>query len=262
MFDTHCHLFENEFTDITKIIWQARDAGVKYFLLPGLNIKTSKNAVEIASDFENVYAAVGIHPTEKLDMLDFSSIKLRLSELINQNEKIKAVGETGLDYYKYESSPNLQKELFKMHINLSLTFDLPIIIHNRMASNDIIEILENFWSASFEKSVILHSCPSEEMLLDFAIKRKVFISVAGDITYDKQKQNFIKRVPLELLIVETDSPLQVPEPLRSQKVKPNYPENLNLIVNKIAEIKNVDKEKIITSTTSNAKFILDIDENN
>lgn len=259
MFDTHCHLNISPLEkDHSIIIKNAKNDGVDFFLIPSTNIQTSKKAVEIADNFQNVYASVGIHPTEELNINNIDEINDNLEKLIEKSESIVAIGETGLDYYRFSSSPQIQQEFLRLHIRLAAKHGLGLILHNRVATNDIIKDLKNDWSPSLSGKTVFHCCPPEKELLDFAEKYEIFIGVDGDVTYDKEKMNFIKQVPIELLVIETDSPYLTPDPIRKTKRFPNKPENIKYVAEKVSIIKEIPVEKVIKRTTMNGKRLFDI----
>lgn len=259
MFDTHCHLNEPVFNKILqKAINTARQAGVQYFLIPSTNMESAKKALEISAFYSNIFVALGIHPTEDLETLNLSEVITRLQELAEENEKVLAIGETGLDYYRYSAPSETQKEFFRSHIQLSAKLGLALIVHNRQADDDIIKCLTGLWSPALEQNVVFHCCSPSQHLLDFAIKHKIFIGIDGDITYDKAKQEFVKKIPDNLLVLETDSPYLVPEPLRSQKVFPNEPKNLPVITQFVANLRNQSPEALAKTTTKNATTLFNL----
>jgi len=262
MFDTHCHLNLKEFNnEIDKVISSANAVGVERLVIPGTDIINSKRSVIIAETFKGAYAAVGIHPTENLEGLDLSRVITLLEELCT-SKRVVAIGEIGLDYYRYKSATAIQKNFFAAQLDLALKMDKAIIIHNRLAENDLLQILKTKWLPGLNNSCVFHCCETSDELLDFAIKNRVFVGVDGDVTYDSKKQEFIKKVPLDLLLLETDSPLLLPEPLRSQKkemnIKYNQPANLTIIATKVAEIKNIDIKEVVDITDKNGKFLFNI----
>lgn len=259
MFDTHCHLFLPSFeNNLDKTIKQARENGVKYFVVPAIDKKTSKDAVFIANHYQGVYAACGVHPTQDLENMDIDNISAFLQEILTNEKKVVAIGEVGLDYYKYQSPKRVQKAFFKMQIKIATRNDLPVIIHNRHATRDLISLLENQWSPSLSGKIIFHCSQPDEEILDFALKRNSFIGVDGDITYDSQKANFIKRVPLSMLFLETDSPYLTPLPVRGEKKFPNSPKNIKHVAKKVADVKSLPLEKVVKQTTQNAKGVFSI----
>lgn len=283
MFDTHCHLNFKAFSGkVSQVIEEAKKTGVKYFVVPGTDLETSKKAIEIEEKFDGVYAAVGIHP-HHLFKLKAKSQKLKvekeleeIEELLNQ-PKVVAVGEIGLDRYLYQKTKykdyqvdeefiELQKMFFIEQLKLAKKYKKAVIIHNRQARKDLLEILSspNYELLITNYSFVFHCCESDDDLLDFAQKHKIFIGVDGDVTYDEKKQEFIKKVPLELLVLETDSPFLlpvIPSLTRSEKDRKkiiNEPKNLPLIAEFVAKLKNVSVDKLIEKTTKNAKKLFDL----
>ena len=259
MFDTHCHLnisplFENHL----ELIRNARQKGVNFLVVPGMDIDDSKTAIDLSNDFENVYSSIGIHPTEDLEKLNIKDIEDLFDDLIEKHKNIVAIGESGLDYYKFKSPSSLQIKFYELHIKLASKHGLGLILHNRMATKDMIKVLKKSWSPSFSSKVVFHCCPPDDELLKFAKENNIFIGVDGDITYDSKKESFIKKVPLDLLVLETDSPNLTPLPVRNEKRFPNTPSNLRFIAKKVSEVKNVSVEEIIKVTNSNAKRLFDI----
>jgi TatD DNase family protein len=259
MFDTHCHLnITPLFEDHKKTIQDARNNGVDYILIPSTNVNTIKRAIEIADNFQNVYASVGFHPTETLDIETIEEKESILSKTIKNTENIVAIGETGLDYYRFSTSPQIQQEFLRLHIKLAAKHGLGLILHNRVATNDLIKALNNDWSPSLSGKTVFHCCPPEYELLDYAKEKEIFVGVDGDVTYDKDKMDFIKKVPIELLVIETDSPYLTPDPIRKTKKFPNKPENIKYLAEKVSELKEISFDEVINRTTMNGKRLFDI----
>lgn len=279
--DTHCHLnFKTFFNREIIFIKNAAIWGVKNIVIPATNIPTSKKAVALAKKFSNLYAAVGIHPYhvyqyQKLDTnnqnykLDIKNDLNQIEKLISSDSKVVAIGEIGLDRHYYQKTRyqdyqinknfiNLQKEVFIEQIKLAHRHNKAIIIHNRLAKKDLLEILTDYRQLIADYRSVFHCCEPEEELLSFATKNKIYIGVDGDITYNKKKQEFIKKVPLSLLVLETDSPFLIPEPLKSEKIFPNQPANLKLIAEFIAKLLDVNIEKLAQITTENSKKLFQL----
>ena len=259
MFDTHCHLNFQAFSDsFDSVIKTAQNENVSLMMIPGTDYEISKRAVEISEIYSGTYSAIGIHPTKDLENLDLNQSLIMLEELA-KSPKVMAIGEIGLDYYRYRAGSVIQKMFFEHQLKLALKLNKSMIIHNRHASEDVLKILNKIRTENFEERVVFHCCEPDEILLDFAIKHNIYVGVDGDVTYDKAKQDFIKQVPLELLVVETDSPYIIPEPLRStKKGVSNEPKNVKLVLEKISEIKNVDFEELVKITTGNGKRLFGI----
>lgn len=270
VFDTHCHLNFKRFKDsIPEVIQRAKEAGVTNILIPGTDIETSQKAVEIASQYKGVYAAVGIHPHHAKEIgikNSESGIKNLIDgiELFLSNPKVVAVGEVGIDKFQYPNTKyqsytvdeqfiEAQKLLFIKQIKLALKYDKSLILHNREAKKDLLPLLTKYWDRKLEGRTVFHCCEPDRELLEFAQKHHIFIGVDGDVTYVKEKAEFIKTIPLEMLVTETDSPYLLPEPLKSQKMYPNEPKNVKHIVGFIAKLLNKSPEYIAKTTTQNSE---------
>src|SRR3990167_4530033 len=297
MFDTHCHLNFKAFKrNVNDVVVRAEEEGVEFIVVPGTDVKTSKKGVEIVQNLDGVYAAVGIHPhhvmkylTRHAELDSASSMsfprkresrKLWIPDQVGDDvyeiekllshPKVVAVGEVGLDNHTYENTVyqdyqidsrflELQKELFKNQIDLAVKYKKSLILHNREAKKDFLQILREKWAKHLEYRTVFHCCEPDEELLNFAKENHIFIGVDGDVTYSKEKQRFIKNVPLEMLVIETDSPFLLPEPLRTEKKYPNKPENIVIIAEKVASILNLSTVKIGQKTTENAKELFGLE---
>ncbi|MDD3531855.1 MAG: TatD family hydrolase [Candidatus Shapirobacteria bacterium] len=260
LFDTHCHLNFDAFADQEeKVITQAQKNNVGYFLVPGANLESSQKATLLAKKYPNVWAAIGIHPHHAQDGVDFK----KLENLI-KNPQVTAIGEIGLDYHQYRKTKHKnyqidnqfkkdQKNLFVKQLKLAQKYQKPIIFHNREAKADMLAIIEKNWHKGFENHAVFHCCEPDEELLTFAQKHQIFIGVDGDVTYWNKKARFIKEVPLERLVLETDSPYLTPEPTKKEQPFPNEPQNLKIIAEFVAKTKNLPLATIAKQTTVNAK---------
>ncbi|HLD26678.1 MAG TPA: TatD family hydrolase [Patescibacteria group bacterium] len=276
MFDTHCHLQFSAFEGkVDEIVEEAFHAGITHILVPGTDIDTSKKAIDIALKYDFIYSAVGIHPHHVIEYKK-ENIKnkkpkkkihydLEVIEklLQSKNNKIVAVGEIGLDRHVYKKTKYenyqiddsfiaLQKELFVAQLQLAKKYHKSVIIHNRETRDELLETLKEQWSHDFEGHMVFHCCEPDDLLLDFAKKHHIYIGVDGDITYRKDKQEFIKKIPPDLLVLETDAPFLLPEPFRSQKRFPNKPAYLVYIKKQIALLKGVSEKIVDDKTMENA----------
>lgn len=284
--DTHCHLNFSRFKKkVDEVIAAARSAGVIHIVIPGTDVMSSQKAVEIARRNEGIYAAVGIHPHHALSPViprssaqqndegscsqDFSVAQIEKLLRNDKNGVIVAVGEIGLDRHTYKQTKyenyhvneafiDAQKKLFETQFRLAKKYKKSIIIHNREAKDDILLLIENNWSDELKNRAVFHCCEPDLELLDFAQEHGIFIGVDGDITYWKEKTQFIKKVPLEMLVLETDAPFLLPEPLRSEKKYPNVPANIPLIAQFVSEVKGVSLEKLSEQTTANAHTLFNL----
>jgi len=274
-FDTHCHLnFEAFNGRVREVIEAAKKSGVSNIIIPGTDVEMSKKAVEIAEKNQEVYAAVGIHPHHVYEFLKTLSQKQKSSLFLSQelkkienllnNKKIVAIGEIGIDRHIYQKTVykvykveenfiKLQKEFLKEQIKLAIKYDKSLILHNREAKKNTLEVLNEIWDKKLEGRSVFHCCEPDETLLEFAKQHRMFIGIDGDLVYRKEKQVFIKTVPLEMLVLETDSPFLSPT-----KQSLNEPKNIVLIAEFIAQLKNISIKKIAEMTTENAKELFRI----
>ncbi|MEI6326994.1 MAG: TatD family hydrolase [Candidatus Roizmanbacteria bacterium] len=269
--DTHCHLNFHAFEGGTeKILTRAAAAGVTCIIIPGTDLVTSQKALDIVHEFPQCYAAVGIHPHHVLSYIDTpGALEKDISTLTQMlaQDNVVAIGEIGLDRHVYTVSKygpevhvspeyfSLQLQAFRMQIQLAIQSHKSVVIHNRECSDDILQFFADMSPSDLtllQNRVVLHCCESDDRLLELAVRQKFFIGVDGDVTFDILKQDFIRRVPLERLVLETDAPYILPEPVRSQKRQPNHPAFIPLIAAKVADLMGVSIEEVARQTTTNA----------
>jgi len=268
MIDTHCHLnFEAFEGTVDQTLANATAAGITHLVVPGTDIPSSTSAIRIADMYDNVFAAVGIHPHHAYEIQDdrnmVPQLLKHLDELL-EHSKVTAVGEIGLDRHVYKNTQydgyqlsdsflEIQQRLFTHQLYLAAFIQKPVITHNRDAADWLLEILEKYWDEWFSGKLVFHCCEANEQLLTFAKERHIYIGVDGDVTYSKKKAAFVQQVPLELLVLETDSPYLTPEPTRQTKKFPNEPANLVHTARYIANLKGISLEELNEVTTTNAK---------
>ncbi len=264
--DTHCHLDLDKFADDRDaVIQRAVNAGVKRMLVPGLDLDSSRAAIQLAEKHEHIYAAVGFHPTdiEKLTPESFDELR-KLAE----HPKVVAIGEIGLDYYwvKEPDKRLEQREKLPLQLQLAGAVDKPIIIHLREendaehgeATDDLFEILQTW----FERLVymnhpialnpgVFHSFNGNLESATRAMKMNYHIGITGPVTYKKNEsqRELVKQIPLNRILIETDSPFLTPVPHRG---KPNEPAFVAHIADKIAELHNTSREQVAKITAENA----------
>lgn len=273
MFDTHAHLNFSKFdTTVEAVIERARKNGVDDIVVPGTDRPTSLKAIEIASNHERIYAAAGIHPHHVFELYSQKADIGKTIEECNElfaNTNVVAIGEIGIDRHAYEPTKydnyhidetflELQRSVFILQLEKAIDLRKSVIVHNREAVDDVLAILNTYADPSLAGRLVIHCCEPDIRLLECAIERNYFIGVDGDITYSPEKQEFIKHVPLEQLVLETDSPFLLPEPLKSEKKYPNEPANLPLIAAFVANIKQITVEDVQSVTTENAKMLFNI----
>jgi len=243
--DTHTHLDLIK-RDAEKVVEEAKEKGVTKMVTIGIDLSSSKIALEFASRFIGVYAAIGFHPHES-KFLDEE--KLKELEKIAKNSKVVAIGETGLDYYWKHSPLSCQVEAFRKQINLAKKLGLPLIIHNREAHQDTLKILAEEAKAL---KVLLHCFSGDLNIARICVKRSYYLGIGGVVTFHNAKRlkTVVEGVPLENLVLETDSPYLAPQPFRG---KPNEPKYIPLVAEKIAKIKGISLEEIAEITTNTAQ---------
>ncbi len=245
--DTHAHLFYPNFNgDIENVLSRAKESGVDYIIVPGTDIATSALAIELAEKHEEIFAAVGIHPHDTKDWDD----KKLLGELKNlaKNKKVVAIGEIGLDYY-YDFSPrDIQIKAFKSQLDLALELNLPVIIHNREAGDDIMNFAREYNGKNLKAQ--FHCFGGTLLEARELIKLGYYISFTGNITFKKSDdlKKIVKPVHVDNIFLETDSPFLTPVPHRGQRNEPAY---VKLVAEKIAEIKDLPVEDVARSTSYN-----------
>ena len=253
LFDTHVHLNAEQFNDdLQEVIDRAIAEGVTNMVVVGFDELTINKAIELAEKYDFIHASVGWHPVDAIDMtpehLDW------LKELAS-HPKVVALGEMGLDYYWDKSPKEIQKEVFRKQIRLAREVKLPIIIHNRDATADIVEILKE--ENAGEVGGIMHCYSgSVETALE-CIDMNFYISLGGPVTFKnaKKPKEVAESIPLDRLLVETDCPYLTPHPYRGKRNEPAY---VKLIAEEIAGLKGLSFEEIAEATTQNAKKLFGI----
>jgi len=269
LIDTHCHLnFEAYTGNVEKTIDHAKSAGINTFVVPGTDVATSKKAIALAGQYPNVHAAVGIHPHHFYKDRSYEPDIADIAALL-QNPYVVAVGEVGLDKHAYEASKygtyvwsdeymDRQKKYLKKQIGFAVNHRKSLIIHNREAGNELMKILDESWDAHLRNRSVIHCCEADEALLAFATAKQIYLGVDGDITWSKKKQRFIETVPLDRLVLETDSPYLTPDPAREKQKFPNEPANLVYIRDMVASIKHITPEEVEKQTSENARALFNI----
>ncbi len=255
LFDSHSHYNDEKFDiDREQMIKETLLNGVSNFIIAGYNIKSSKKAIEIAQNYEQIYTTAGISPNDVEDIKNNVNESILEIEEIAKNRKVVAIGEIGLDYYWNKENKELQKEVFIEQIEVANKLDLPIVIHTRDAFIDTIEILKE---NNVNKKGIFHCCPLNQELIKEAVKLGYYISLSGVITFKNAKnvEEILNLIPEDKLLIETDSPYLSPDPLRGTR---NNSMNVKYVAEKIAKFKNKTTEEIAELTNQNAKRIFNI----
>ena len=252
--DTHCHLnLMKTNGNLELIIENAIRNGITRILVPGIDLESSIEAISISEKYDLVYAAIGIHPNDanKWDDQSFT----RLIEL-SKHPKVKAIGEIGLDFYRDYSSHDSQKFVLSEQLRLSELTNLPVVIHSRDAVSEIMDILIKWKNSIVKRSYygVMHSFEGNLQQAINITSSGFFIGIAGPITYKnaQEKHEIGRSLPLEKILLETDSPFLAPHPLRG---KTNEPANIKLIAEKIASLTEMPLKLVQQKTTINANIL-------
>ncbi len=262
--DTHCHLNFDEFEqDRQQVIERSRAAGVCKILIPGIDLETSRSAIKLALDYPEIYAAVGVHPNSGIEWTNntLSNLKQLAAE-----KKVVAIGEIGLDYYRTFTLKGLQRQIFMAQLELAAELGLPVIIHNRQATDDILEIL-TAWHQSLighgsklaDHPGVLHSFSANVDAAKSLCKMNFKLGITGPVTYRNSTvmQSVVISLPLEDLLIETDAPYLTPHPFRGKR---NEPANVRIVAEKVSEIKNYPMETVANTTSITAEQLFDWSE--
>ena len=251
LFDSHAHYDDSKFdADRDALLSTMKSNGIERIVNVGSDLRSSKASIALAKKYDFIYAAVGVHPHDVKDM-DDSTIS-DLASLTKEN-KVVALGEIGLDYY-YDNSPReAQKYWFRQQLKLAKRLHLPVIIHDRDAHGDCLEVLKR------EAPVkgVLHSFSGSVEMAEEAIRLGLVLSISGPLTYKNNHKTVevVKQIPLEYLLIETDSPYLPPEPHRGER---NSSLNVKYVAQKIAEIKGIAFEEVCRQTSANTKTLFSI----
>ncbi|MFY9376798.1 MAG: TatD family hydrolase [Peptococcia bacterium] len=247
-FDTHAHLDDRKYReDQDLVISRAKEAGLELIVNVGYNIASARRTVELTKKYDLIYGTVGMHPH---DAKDLDGDGLRELKRLAQEPKIVAIGEIGLDYHYDHSPRDVQQRVFRRMIGLAQEVKLPIVIHDREAHEDVFRILRE--EKAEEVGGIFHCYSGSWPLAKEAIEMGFYISIAGPITFHNAKKTVevVKEVPLEWLLIETDSPYLAPGPYRG---KSNEPAHVVKVAEMIAQIKGLEVEEVGRVTTANGK---------
>lgn len=244
--DTHCHLDFPEFDkDREDVISRSKEAGIENIINIGTSLQGSQASLELANRYEYIYATVGVHPHEadSFDDKTYSAIK----ELAGK-DKVVAIGETGLDYYRGYSKAENQKALFSSLILLAKDLNLPLAIHSRMAEADTLKILKK----AMPVRCVLHCFSGNEDFLKECLDLGFFISFTCNVTFKKADnlRHIVNAAPLEKILLETDAPYLSPEGFRGKR---NEPLNVKILAEALSVIKQVKVEEVAKATTANAR---------
>ena len=246
MIDSHCHLdHEPLFSDLSNVIKRSKAVGIKKLLTISTSLESFGRIKDIINKDEIIYGTVGVHPHE-------TNTKLITSENIvknfNENPKIIGIGETGLDFYYNNSDKDKQIKSFNEHIEASIETKAPLIIHSRNAEKDTFEILENYKNKNLK--ILMHCFTGSRIFAEKLLSLNAFFSASGIITFKNsvELQETFKFLPLNKILIETDSPFLAPVPNRGKKNEPSF---IDFTAKKLSELKNITKSELVKITTDN-----------
>lgn len=252
-FDSHCHLTAEQFdADRDEVIQRARDAGVSQILTLATDVASSRAAIALAERYTGVYAAVGIHPES---VREAGSGDLDILRELAEHDAVVAIGEIGLDYYWDKTTTGLQQNWFEKQLEVAAELDLPVAIHDRDAHAAIMATLERKRNPRVRG--VLHAFSGDAAMAFKAFDLGFMVSFGGPITFKNNRQapELIRALPLEKLLVETDSPYLAPHPFRGKR---NEPARVIRVSERIAELKGLSSEQVATQTTINAQTFFGI----
>jgi TatD DNase family protein len=258
--DTHCHLnFEGFNADREAVIERAKAAGVTRIIAPAVDVITTEQVVALAAAHSGVYAAVGVHPNSTAN---FDDATLATIEAQSYAPKVVAIGEIGLDYYWDDSPKDKQWAAFEAQLALAKRRELPVIIHNRNASADVISILET-WAGDLPASLrgragVMHSFSADMQTAKRALAAGFYLGFTGPITYKNADllRHIAAAVPLDRMLIETDAPFLTPAPHRGKRNEPAY---VALVAERLAALRVMTVEAFSAATTANAKRLFGLE---
>lgn len=245
--DSHCHLdkldYEQLHTGVDDVLAKAKARGVDYFLSVGVTLKSFPAMMEMIAPYPHVFASCGVHPLDIEAGFDYEQLKAYA-----RHERVVAIGETGLDYHYQPELAEQQQEIFRQHVRLAVELNKPLIIHTRMAREDTIRILRE--EGAEQCGGVLHCFTESLEMAQAAMELGFYISISGIVTFNKASElkNVVHQLPLERLLVETDSPYLAPVPHRGQQNQPAY---VREVAEYIALLKGVSVEEVERITTEN-----------
>lgn len=247
--DTHCHLSSEFYSDIPEVILEDEKAGMSQIIASFCEIDTVNDVCTFVDNYNIVYATIGFHPDQASKYTDTDLLKLR--ELCLKYKKIVGIGEIGLDYHYGKENRDEQIILFKKQLDLASELNLPVVIHSRDATKDTVDILKNY-----SLNGVIHCFSGSLEIAKEYIKMGFLLGIGGVVTFKNSKLPLVvKEIPLESIVLETDSPYLTPTPYRGSINSSKY---IPIIAEKIAEIKEISTSEVASVTTNNALKLFDL----
>ena len=254
-FDSHSHLNDEKFDiDRDSLIHDFKKEKITRFITCGYDLNGSKKAIEIANSCDFTFATTGISPNDIPQNEEELWKNIEEIRKIATNKKVVAIGEIGLDYYWNKENKDIQLEVFKKQIQIANELDLPIVIHTREAVMDTLQVLKE---NTVKNKGVFHCCPLNRELVKEALKLDFYISFSGVVTFKNAKNadEIINMVPMDRILIETDSPYLAPEPVRGTR---NTPINVKFVAGKVATARGVSIEEVAKATYDNANRLFKI----
>lgn len=248
IFDTHAHYDDEQFDeDRDALLRSMKEAGIGNIVNIGANMASSQRSLDLAAEYDFMYAAVGVHPS---DCAELDDEKIEKLEEMSSFPKCVAIGEIGLDYYWPEPEHDLQKKWFKRQIALAREVELPIIVHSRDAAADTVDILKS--ENAGELGGVVHCFSYSKEVAEECVKMGFYIGIGGVLTFKngRKMKEVAEAIPMERIILETDCPYLAPEPFRGKRNSSLY---LPYVVSAMAQIKGISEEEVISITEANAR---------
>jgi TatD DNase family protein len=246
MIDSHCHLdHEPLLSDLDNVIQRSKNVGIEKLLTISTSLESFLRVKDIVNKDEMIYGTIGIHPHEtNKDIINSEYI----TKCLKENPKIIGIGETGLDFYYNNSDKKSQLDSFKIHIEASIKSNVPLIIHSRDAEDETFNILNEY--KNNELKILMHCFTGSKKFSEKLLNFNTFFSASGIITFKNalELQNTFKSLPMDRVLIETDSPFLAPVPNRGKKNEPSF---IDFTAKKLAEIKGIEKSELSKITTKN-----------
>jgi len=246
MIDSHCHLdHEPLLSDLSNVIQRSKEVGIEKLLTISTSFESFSRVKELINRDEMIYGTIGIHPHESATNIITSK---QIIETLNENSKLIGIGETGLDFYYNNSEKAKQIASFKEHIEASIKTNIPLIVHSRDAEKETFEILNEYKNEKIK--ILMHCFTGSKKFSEKLMTLNSYFSASGIITFKNslELQETFKSIPIDNILIETDSPFLAPVPKRGKKNEPSF---LDFTATKLAEIKNIPKQELINKTTNN-----------
>ncbi|MFO7678894.1 MAG: TatD family hydrolase [Chloroflexota bacterium] len=253
--DTHCHLDLDRFDeDRDAVVQRAQEHGVTRIIVPAIDLGNCEAVMKLTEQYDGVFAAVGIHPNSTAVL---PPNWLETIQNYAQHAKVAAIGEIGLDYYWDDAPHNVQHDVLRQQLALAADLNLPVIIHNREASADVIRLLAASPLAGRERPGVLHSFSADWPTAQAALDMGFYLGFTGPVTYKKadELRDIAVRTPLDRILIETDAPYLTPHPYRGKRNEPGY---VRFVAEKIAEIRGMETAVFAAHTTANAERLFGI----